>query len=141
MFIAVLSGLFFLTMLVLSKGLPSFHTTVFLVFSLVFLRLSMCWLRGNDEAFFILKALQGRVVRHDIIESVQWLHNVEGAGGPSKRLWFVLDDGQKVATPVVVGQAPRLSFGSFDVWLTPDQADALVADLDTRRRARRAEAQ
>jgi hypothetical protein len=139
---AVVFGLLGVANAVLQPGSwLSFNSVFWLVLCLMLFRLSQSGLAGNDQAVSIVKGWSGKVVRYDVIESFEWLHNLESFGAQSKRLWIVLDDGQEVPAPVVVGQTAMFNFLSSDIWLTQDRADALVADLETRRGERRAAAE
>lgn len=64
------------------------------------------------------------------ISGFEWRHNIHGAGGPSQRLWIVLDDGQNCPTPVT---KRGLWFGR-DLVVSDDQAEALLAELNRVRK-------
>ncbi|GIH06607.1 hypothetical protein Rhe02_46740 [Rhizocola hellebori] len=139
---ALVMGLFgIVTALIGTRSSSSLESVFFFAICLMMFRLSLCGLASNAEAVSIVKGWTSKVVRYDTIESFEWLHNLESFGAPGKRLWIVLDDGQRCPVPVVVGHSPMFKLLSSDIWLTPDQAAAVVADLQTRRRAARVTAE
>jgi hypothetical protein len=87
---------------------------------------------ASQTSLSISRGFSAKQIRFELIQSFEWKHNLENLGRPGKRLWITLLDGQTCPTPVITG--PTL-WTKPDIPVTGEQADALIRELEARRRA------